>query len=131
MQAAVEAVNCLDVKSIQELKALGKPPQQAKEVCFAVMILKEGVLKNHTWSDVQKMMKNPRKFIQEIQAFDGNNIDAKRIKAVRPHLSQDWFNFEVMKGKSVAAAYLCAWVVNTVSYNTIYKKIKPLQDAAD
>jgi len=28
MQAAEEAVNCLDVKSIQELKALGRPPQQ-------------------------------------------------------------------------------------------------------
>lgn len=46
-------------------------------------------------------------------------------------LAQDWFNFEVMKGKSVAAAYLCSWIVNIVVYNTIYKKVKPLKDAAD
>jgi len=131
MQAAEEAVNCLDVKSIQELKALGRPPQQVKEVCAAVMILKEGVLKNQTWADSQRMMKQPKKFIQEIKAFDGNNIDAKRLKAVRPYLSQDWFNFDVMRSKSAASAYLCAWVVNIVTYNTIYKKIKPLQDAAD
>jgi dynein heavy chain len=36
-----------------------------------------------------------------------------------------------MKGKSVAAAYLCSWIVNIVTYNTIYKKVKPLKDAAD
>jgi dynein heavy chain len=36
-----------------------------------------------------------------------------------------------MKGKSVAAAYLCSWIVNIVTYNTIFKKVKPLKDAAD
>lgn len=36
-----------------------------------------------------------------------------------------------MKGKSVAAAYLCSWIVNIVTYNTIYKKVKPLSDAAE
>jgi dynein heavy chain len=35
-----------------------------------------------------------------------------------------------MKGKSLAAGYLCSWIVNIVNYNTIYKKVKPLQDAA-
>ena len=95
------------------------------------MILKEGVQKNQTWADSQKMMRDPRKFIQEIVAFDGNNIDAKRLKAVRPYLSQDWFNFEVMKGKSVAAAYLCSWVVNIVTYNTIYKKTRSFGQAME
>lgn len=35
-----------------------------------------------------------------------------------------------MKGKSVAAAYLCSWVVNIITYNSIYKKVKPLMDSA-
>jgi dynein heavy chain len=26
---------------------------------------------------------------------------------------------------------LCNWVINLVKYNTIYKKVKPLQDSAD
>ena len=33
-----------------------------------------------------------------------------------------------MKGKSEAASYLCAWVVNVVEYNRIYKKVKPLME---
>lgn len=36
-----------------------------------------------------------------------------------------------MKGKSFAAAFLCSWIVNIVAYNTIFKKVKPLKDAAD
>ena len=34
-------------------------------------------------------------------------------------------------GKSQAAAYLCGWIINIVIYNTIFKKVKPLKDAAD
>jgi len=36
-----------------------------------------------------------------------------------------------MKGKSLAAAYLCKWICNVVIYNTIYKKVKPLMDTAE
>jgi dynein heavy chain len=36
-----------------------------------------------------------------------------------------------MKGKSLAAAFLCSWIVNIVNYNTIFKKVKPLKDTAD
>ena len=36
-----------------------------------------------------------------------------------------------MKGKSIAAAYLCSWIVNIVKFNTIYKKVKPLKDSSD
>ena len=46
-------------------------------------------------------------------------------------MKQDHFNFDVMKGKSLAAAYLCKWIVNLVIYNSIYKRVKPLMDTAD
>lgn len=36
-----------------------------------------------------------------------------------------------MKGKSLAAAYLCKWICNVVIYNSIYKKVKPLMDTAE
>jgi len=40
MERATEAVNCLEVKSIQELKALGSPPEACVIVAKAVLILK-------------------------------------------------------------------------------------------
>jgi len=39
---------------------------------------------------------------------------------------QPFFNYETMKGKSQAAAFLTNWVVNIVKYNSIYKKVAPL-----
>jgi dynein heavy chain len=88
-------------------------------------------MKNHSWANAQKMMKDPKKFVEDVKTFDGENIDEKRLEGLKPMLAQDWFTFEVMKGKSVAAAFLCSWIVNIVVYNTIFKKVKPLKDAAD
>jgi len=76
------------------------------------------------------MMGNPKKFIDDIKSFDGNNIDEWKLTMLEPILKESYFNFEIMKGKSIAAAYLCGWIVNIVIYNTIYKKVKPLKDKA-
>ena len=76
-------------------------------------------------------MKEPKKFIDEVKAFDANNIDEWKLEALKPLLAEEWFNFEIMKGKSQAAAFLCSWIVNIVNYNTIYKKVKPLKDKAE
>jgi dynein heavy chain len=76
-------------------------------------------------------MNNPNQFIDLVKGFDGDNIDEWKLKAVEPLLAQDFFNFDTMKGKSLAAAYLCAYVVNIVKYNTIFKKVKPLKDSAE
>ena len=36
-----------------------------------------------------------------------------------------------MKGKSVAAAYLCKWIINVVIFNSIFKKVKPLMESSE
>lgn len=130
MKAAEEAVACLDKKSIQELKSLGSPPVQVLDVAKAVLLLK-GEKKNFAWNNAQKMMNNPAKFIDEVKAFDGSNIDQWILDQLAPILKLDYFNFTEMKGKSLAAAYLCKWINNIVIYNTIYKRVKPLMDMAE
>ena len=49
-----------------------------------------GEKKNYSWQNAQKMMNNPQKFIDEIRAFDGRDIDEgilARIASIRaePH----------------------------------------------
>ena len=75
-------------------------------------------------------MNNPPKFLEEVQTFNGNEIDQWILDQCKPIIEQSWFNLATMKGKSVAAAYLCSWVVNIITYNRIYKKVKPLMDSA-
>ena len=130
MKAAEAAVACLDKKSIQELKSLASPPPACLDVAKGCLLLK-GEKKNFAWGNAQKMMNNPAKFIEEVQAFDGSNIDQWILDQLAPLLALEHFNFEVMKGKSIAAAYLCSWIVNIVKFNTIYKKVKPLKDSSD
>ncbi|CBZ52391.1 hypothetical protein NCLIV_021800 [Neospora caninum Liverpool] len=128
MERAREAVKCLTKPAIQELKALGKPPAECMEVTKAVLIMR-GEMKNTDWKASQKMMNDPGKFLDQVRAFDAENMTQETVALIEPIISQPFFNFEVMKGKSLAAAYLANWVVNIVTYNNIYRKVKPLMDA--
>lgn len=61
---------------------MGSPPEACVDVAKAVLILKQGEKKNHGWPNAQKMMGNPKKFIDDVKAFDGNNIDEWRLEAL-------------------------------------------------
>jgi dynein heavy chain len=130
MEAAKDAVACLDVKAIQELKALANPPPDCVTVTKAVLILK-GEKKNHTWANGQKMMNNPKQFLEYVQKYDGSNILDWILKDLEPILSDPSFTYESMLKKSSAAANLAKWVINIVIYNKIYKRVKPLMESAD
>lgn len=129
MKAAEAAVACLDIKAIQELKSLANPPVDCITVTKAVLILKGE--KNHTWPQAQKMMGNPKQFLEFVQKYDLNTISDPILKALDPILKTPEFTFENMLKKSSAAANLCNWVINAVIYNGIYKKVKPLMESAE
>jgi dynein heavy chain len=74
MKKAEEAVKCLSVKDVQELKSLQNPPPDCLLVTKAILILK-GDRKNHGWPNAQKMMQNPKTFLESLVSYDGNNID--------------------------------------------------------
>jgi dynein heavy chain len=126
MEAAAAAVDCLEKPSIQELKALGKPPPECAEVCAACAYLLYNVKKKMDWKGAQKMMSNPGGFIDEVKGFSGKEIPDATLKDVDALIAQPFFNFDVMKGKSTAAAYLAGWVVNIVIFYKIYVKVAPL-----
>ncbi len=127
MEKAKEAVNCLNKASIVELKNFPKPPPECVEITKAVLILR-GEKRSLGWQNAQRMMGNPMRFIEELGSYNAEDIDQGILDLVKPVIAQDFFKFDIMWSKSQAAAYLCNWVVNLVSYNEIYKKVKPLMD---
>lgn len=76
------------------------------------------------------MMNNPMKFVDEVKAFRGEEIDDWKIEMVKQFTSKADFNYEKMITISSAAANLCKWANNILEYNRIYKKVKPLMDKA-
>lgn len=131
MEAAKEAVNCLTKNSVQEMKSLGSPPAAVLDVAKALLMVLKKEKKNYAWNQAQKLMGNPGAFLVDVQNYNANEIEEWILKGLEPILATEGFNQKDMEKKSVAASYLCAWLVNIVKYNSIYKKVKPLMDAAE
>lgn len=129
MEAAADAVNCLEKSMLTELKSLSSPPAGVDLVTSATLILLEKETKNFKWDRAKKMMANVDQFKSKLQAFRGEDITDDEVAKVNPYLSDPVFNYAIMKGKSAAAANLCNWVINIVRYNRIYVKVKPLMDS--
>jgi dynein heavy chain len=130
MQAAADAVSCLDKKAFQELKAFATPPPALLDVAKACLLLR-GEKKNFAWPNFLKAIGNPQKFLDDLTNFDGRSIDQWILDQLKPVLALEHFSYEVMKGKSIAASFLCKWIINIVIFNTIYKKVKPLMEMAE
>jgi dynein heavy chain len=131
MEAAGKAVDCLEKTAISELKNLGRPPPECASVCAAVAFLLKNEKKQIDWKSAQKMMNNPGGFIDEVKAFSGKEIPELTLKLTDELLAKDFFNYETMKGKSLAAANLANWAVNIVKYHKIYVKVAPLMEKVD
>jgi len=77
------------------------------------------------------MMNNPKQFIDKVQAFDGDTIADWKKEMLKPIMAQPLFTVENMKKKSQAAAFLCAYIINIINYNSIFLKVKPLKESAE
>ena len=131
LNAAIEAVNCLDKNSLTELKGFSNPPAGVDKITMAVLIMVDGEKKNFGWDRAKKMMAKVDAFLDKLQNYKGEDIPDDVIKKVQPLLADPAFNYDTMKKKSSAAANLCNWVINIVAFNGIYKKVKPLMQSLE
>jgi len=58
------------------------------------MILKDCVVKDYTWSDVQKAMKFPKLFIQQLNHINIDKSSSSNILTeVESIIAEHWFNY--------------------------------------
>ena len=105
-----------------------KPPAGVDRVTAAVLMLVKNESRNLSWENAKKMMAKVDAFKSILETFEAETIPADVISRVDPILLDPNFTFEKMKSKSHAAANLCTWVINIVTYHKIYNKVKPLMD---
>lgn len=139
LREAEAAVDCLKKPHVTEMKNLGSPPQGVYNTARVVLILMgEKISVNDPdeklWKKAQQVMNNPQAFIDKVKTFDGENIDQGILDNVYKLIdkyNQDpktRFQELEMKQQSFAASKLCAWSVNIVMFNKIFKEVKPLVD---
>ena len=57
--------------------------------------------------------------------YDKENIHENNLKAVQPYLDNPEFDPEFVRSKSLAAAGLCAWVINIVKFYNVFCDVEP------
>merc|ERR1719221_2066309 len=76
-------------------------------------------------------MSNPQAFLSTIKSHDAKSIPAATLRKVRAIMEEPFFNYATMSAKSLAAANLVTWVINTVEFNSLYNKVASLQSAVE
>jgi dynein heavy chain len=128
--AAQEALNTLNKNNLTELKSFGSPPEIVVTVTAAVMcLLSAKVPKDRSWKAAKSMMQNVTEFLDRLLNYDKENIPDANLKAVYPYLKDPDFNPDFVRGKSLAAAGLCAWVCNIVAFYEIFCDVEPKRQA--
>lgn len=75
------------------------------------------------------MMGKVDSFLNDLVCYDKEHIHPKIVEALQPYLEDPEFDPEKIMGKSVAAAGLCAWVININQFYEVYQVVEPKQRA--
>jgi len=146
VEKAEKALQGLDIKDFQFLKALPSPPSAIEKVFFVVCHLIAGVhpnvpvdkkrklnAPNGVWKLSVALMKNPKDFVEFLDKFkaaiDEQKTSPHGFKAIRETLQDPEFNVESIITKSKAAAGLCDWVINIIDYYDVVIEVEPKRRA--
>mmetsp|Transcript_111579 Transcript_111579/g.204677 ORF Transcript_111579/g.204677 Transcript_111579/m.204677 type:complete len:858 (+) Transcript_111579:96-2669(+) len=136
---AQRLLDIFDKGSIQELKALGKPPRGVDMVCISMMHLLAGIhprieltakgnVKDADWKGCQKLMASPDDLLQIARelpdAIKAGRVPRKNVEKARSIKDNMGMKFSVdaVKKQSFAAANICAWVIQIIAF---YDKAAP------
>lgn len=130
--AAQEALNTLNKNNLTELKSFGTPPDAVVNVTAAVLVLfseKGKVPKDRSWKACKLMMGKVDQFLNDLINYDKENIHSDVQKAIQPYINDPEFSPEKIMSKSIAAAGLCAWVINIMRFFDVYVVVEPKRRA--
>ena len=143
LEKAIESLANLSEKDIGEMKTFAKPHVMVILVGKALLYLldkKKGVdLYNDKnaekeWPDVQKMMKEAKKFKTELEDFAAGPakvMESKKKDYMKRLLADPEFQYKPLKGKSLAAAGLCDFLHNIIAFSDAFQIVAPLEEIKD
>lgn len=108
LDAANDAIHCLDKASMTELKSFNKPPVGVDKVTSVLLIMIKQEKKDFSWDNAKKMMAKLDAFKERLETYRGEDIPEEVVSRVMPFINDPDFTYEKMKSKSAAAANLCS-----------------------
>jgi len=103
------SIQLLKKRDIQELKALGKPPQGIDDVFAAVAYLlrRDAQVEKLDWKGAQKMLADPIAFVDQLRLFDAESIPEVSLRKAQAIIGG--MTYENIAKKSRAAAEIFRW----------------------
>ena len=138
LDKAKQSLENLDDKAIGEMKGFAKPAPLVVLTGRAMLYLldkKKLDLYNekkpeNEWPDVQKMMKDARKFKQELINFadgEAKRLEDKKKDYLRKLLADPEFTFKNVETKSKAAGNLCDFLHSIITFSDAFQFVAPLE----
>ncbi|CAK0888334.1 unnamed protein product [Prorocentrum cordatum] len=121
LEAAMDALEKLDKKSIAEVKAYAKPPDMVMKTLSAVMTVME---KTPNWAQA-KVELNDVGFLPRIKNFDKDNIKDSTLRKIEKFTKDPQFTYKIVSNISLAAGALCQWVHAMKIYAEVYREVEP------
>merc|ERR1719353_714524 len=121
LEAALDALEKLDKKSISEVKAYAKPPDMVMKTMCAVMTVME---KTPSWAQAKTEL-NDTNFLNRIKNFDKDNITNATLRKTEKYTKDPNFTPKLVQNVSAAAGALCQWVHAMKIYAEVYREVEP------
>eukprot|EP00003_Mantamonas_plastica_P006669 TRINITY_DN1548_c0_g2_i8.p1 TRINITY_DN1548_c0_g2~~TRINITY_DN1548_c0_g2_i8.p1 ORF type:complete len:4445 (-),score=1771.15 TRINITY_DN1548_c0_g2_i8:52-13386(-) len=134
LEKAQDALGAVDPKEITQIKAYANPPVEVAQVLYAIQTLtSEKPVKDRdlSWNNSKKFIGSVTQFMKFLTDFDAKNIPSVNLEKVKTYTGDDNLNEERIKKVSSAAGGLWVWLTSIINFNTISKKVDPLQEALD
>lgn len=106
---AQEALECLDRRDIDELKALRRPPELVERVLECVCVLL-GIKPER--SVTRQMLAEPAVFLRGLRNLDTDQITSAVAARLKEYVDEDDFEPSEVAHQSKPAAHLCRWCVS-------------------
>merc|ERR1719305_1526408 len=121
LEAAVDALERLDKKSIAEVKAYAKPPDLVLKTMNAVMTVMD---KPATWASAKNELQDVN-FLQRLKNFEKDEISNATLKKIEKYTKDSTFQPQTVQNVSKAAGALCMWVHAMKLYAEVFREVEP------
>lgn len=146
VEKALKALDGLQVKDFQMLKALKSPPPDIAKTFTCVLHILAGIDPlvpinkkskkldtDNPWKVALAMMGNPQKFKDGLEGLkakiDADEIPAQNFNANKATLAEETFTAEIITGKSACAGGLCDFIINITAYYYVVISVEPKKKA--
>ncbi|CAE7499104.1 DNAH6, partial [Symbiodinium sp. CCMP2456] len=121
LESALKSLDALDKKDIQEIKSFAKPPPLVMLTMEAVNVLLQ---EKPDWDTAKKVLNRPT-FLQDLKAYDKDNIPEKVLKQLTKYVTKPEYTVEAVGNQSKAAKSLCMWTYAMDTYSKVAKEVEP------